>query len=113
MIEPEIFFVDYFSKIDTAVNSVNTILLKQFVDLLIKTKNSKNKLIIVGNGGSSSIASHLTIDCINAAGIKAREEARETQNRLLQEAEDKNSEKKSTPIYKEKKVDDKKKSSRR
>ena len=71
MIEPEIFFVDYFSKIDTAVNSVNTILLKQFVDLLIKTKNSKNKLIIVGNGGSSSIASHLTIDCINAAGIKA------------------------------------------
>ena len=65
MIESENFFVDYFSKIDTAVNSVNTILLKQFVDLLIKTKNSKNKVIIVGNGGSSSIASHFTIDCIN------------------------------------------------
>lgn len=37
---------------------------------IIKTKNTKNKVLIFGNGGSSAIASHFSIDLINKIGIR-------------------------------------------
>ena len=34
-------------------------------------QNNKNKVIVVGNGGSSAISSHISIDLTNAAKIRA------------------------------------------
>ncbi len=65
------FFKKYFKLIEEGVSFVDLLELKKVVDLIINTQKSGNKLIIAGNGGSASIASHLTVDCINAANIKA------------------------------------------
>jgi len=65
------FFKNYFSLISKGISSIDTKYLKDISDLIIKTKKKNNKLIFVGNGGSAAIASHLTIDFINAANIRA------------------------------------------
>lgn len=39
-------------------------------DLIIQTKKKKAKIIIFGNGGSSAIASHFTVDMIKNSGIE-------------------------------------------
>jgi len=69
--QEESFFTDYFLEINASLFSADSLFLKNTVDLLIKTKKSKNKVIFVGNGGSASIAGHLTVDCINAANLRA------------------------------------------
>jgi D-sedoheptulose 7-phosphate isomerase len=71
MKQEESFFTDYFLEINASLFSEDSLFLKNTVDLLIKTKKSKNKVIFVGNGGSASIAGHLTVDCINAANLRA------------------------------------------
>jgi D-sedoheptulose 7-phosphate isomerase len=65
------FFKNYFSLIDKGANSINTERLRDIAHLIIKAKETNNKLIFVGNGGSAAIASHLTVDFINAANIRA------------------------------------------
>ena len=71
MIQTGVYFEEYFTAIKSKLSSVNVDQLKIVVNLVRKIKNSSNKVIVVGNGGSASIASHLTIDLINAAEIKA------------------------------------------
>ena len=71
MINQSTFFENYFSKISTCINSIDFNELFKTAALIEKTSKSGNKLIIIGNGGSASIASHLTVDFINAAKIKA------------------------------------------
>ena len=46
----------------------NLIILK---NLIIETKNKKGKVILIGNGGSSAIASHVSVDLNKAVGIKS------------------------------------------
>ena len=67
----ESYFKNYFSIINTALNSIHADKLIDISSLIEKTVKSKNKIIFFGNGGSASIASHLTVDCINAAKIKS------------------------------------------
>jgi len=38
--------------------------------LLLKTRDSGNKVLIVGNGGSAAIASHVSVDLTKQAGIR-------------------------------------------
>jgi D-sedoheptulose 7-phosphate isomerase len=65
------YFNNYFSTIGTSLDSVDTYQLEKIADLVVTANKIGNKVIIVGNGGSASIASHLTVDFINAAKIKA------------------------------------------
>jgi D-sedoheptulose 7-phosphate isomerase len=65
------FFEKYFQDINKSLDSIDTSQLKSLAELLISTSKKDKKIIFVGNGGSASIAGHLTVDCINAAGIKA------------------------------------------
>jgi len=65
------YFISYFSEIKSTLNSVNLNKLYDISNLLGNIKDSGKKVIFVGNGGSASIASHLTVDFINAANIKA------------------------------------------
>ena len=71
MIEKHNFFQNYFVKIKQSLDSINLSQLHKASSLIKNVENSGKKVIIVGNGGSASIASHLTVDFINAAKIKA------------------------------------------
>ena len=65
------YFNKYFSTIKRSLDLVDIHQLKKIANLILKVSKRGNKVIIVGNGGSASIASHLTIDFINAAKIRA------------------------------------------
>ena len=65
------FFTKYFNDISQNLHSVDLSLLQDSANLILSASQNKNKIIFVGNGGSASIASHLVVDSINAAGIRA------------------------------------------
>jgi D-sedoheptulose 7-phosphate isomerase len=67
----KLYFKKYFSKIEEGLSSIDTLQLEEITNLIIKTSKTGSKVIVVGNGGSASIASHLTVDFINSAAIKA------------------------------------------
>jgi D-sedoheptulose 7-phosphate isomerase len=67
----ENYFKDYFSSIKLCLDLIEVNQLEEIANLIKKNSKLGNKVIIVGNGGSASIASHLTVDFINAANIKA------------------------------------------
>ena len=61
---------DYFSKINQNICSLDYHQLKEFIDLVLRLKLAGNKIIIVGNGGSAAIASHVAVDFTKAARIR-------------------------------------------
>jgi D-sedoheptulose 7-phosphate isomerase len=65
------YFKKYFSVLNLSLNSVNFDKLVELSCMIKKANKSSNQIILAGNGGSSSIASHLTVDLINAANIRA------------------------------------------
>ena len=65
------FFKDYFSNITERLNDVDTSQLVAAADLIRSIGESDGKVIVVGNGGSAAIASHLAVDLTKAAGIRA------------------------------------------
>jgi D-sedoheptulose 7-phosphate isomerase len=71
MIHADKYFSKYFSTIKASLDSIDVNQLEKVANLIAKANTLSNKIIIVGNGGSASIASHLTIDFINAAKIKS------------------------------------------
>tara|TARA_Y100000590_G_scaffold269268_1_gene302392 strand:+ start:1593 stop:2144 length:552 start_codon:yes stop_codon:yes gene_type:complete len=63
------YFNDYSESIFKLLNKVDTNLLNQSVEL-IKNKINKNaKIYIAGNGGSASIASHVSVDFAKVARV--------------------------------------------
>lgn len=65
------FFPDYFSALAEAIASASADDLADAGRLIRKTQESARKVIIVGNGGSAAIASHVAVDLTKAAGIRA------------------------------------------
>ena len=65
----KIFFSNYADSISELLKNVDTNLIKASVNLIANTKKNKNKIYIVGNGGSSSIASHVSVDFTKVAKI--------------------------------------------
>jgi D-sedoheptulose 7-phosphate isomerase len=65
------YFKNYFSKIKLSLDSIDANQLYEVSELLRGAKSLGRKIIFIGNGGSASIASHLTVDFINAVGIRA------------------------------------------
>ncbi len=65
------FFDEYFDLINEAIQSLDCSLLEQASELIGSCRARKNKIIIVGNGGSSAIASHVAVDFTKAAKIRA------------------------------------------
>ena len=70
MAKIESYFKEYFIELKKQLDFFDINQLKKIVDLIEKSKKTNNKIIIFGNGGSASIASHVTVDFINAANIK-------------------------------------------
>lgn len=63
------YFKEYSNSITNLLNQVNPSLIKESVDLIRKTKNNNKKIYIIGNGGSASIASHVSVDLAKAARV--------------------------------------------
>jgi D-sedoheptulose 7-phosphate isomerase len=63
------YFNDYSESINQLLKNVNTKLIDKTVKLIQKTKKTNNKVYIIGNGGSASIASHVSVDFAKVAKI--------------------------------------------
>ena len=65
------YFQDYSKSIFNLLEQVDTDLIKKSVKLIKNKINLNRNIFIVGNGGSSSIASHVSVDFAKSANIKA------------------------------------------
>jgi len=65
------YFTNYSKDISKLLEEVNINLINQTVALINKKIESDNKIYIVGNGGSSSISSHVSVDFVKSAKIKS------------------------------------------
>ena len=65
----EKYFKEYSNSINKILNEVDANLIEETVNLIKETVNKKSKIYIVGNGGSSSIASHVSVDFTKVAKI--------------------------------------------
>ena len=63
------YFIHYADAISELLKDVDTNLINDSVNLISDTRKNNNKIYIVGNGGSSSIASHVSVDFAKVAGI--------------------------------------------
>ena len=59
---------DYFERLSEAISSVDHGAIKAIVEVLGKVRSKNNTVFLLGNGGSTSIASHWACD-LNKAGI--------------------------------------------
>ena len=65
------FFCKYFQSINEAVLSLDTKSLVQIADLVVTASANSSKIILVGNGGSAAMASHVAVDFTKAARVRA------------------------------------------
>ena len=65
------FIYKYFEKIDDHLNKLNQKDFFDLVNLVKKTNTKKKKVILVGNGGSAAMCSHVSVDLTKQCGIRA------------------------------------------
>ena len=65
------YFKNYNNSIYELLNNFDTSLIDQSVVLINNCKRNNGKVFMVGNGGSSSIASHVSVDFAKVANIKS------------------------------------------
>ena len=63
------YFKDYNKSIYDLLDNFDISLIEKSVDLISKCKKNNGKVYIVGNGGSSSIASHVSVDFAKVANV--------------------------------------------
>ena len=66
-----IFFENFNILLTKAINSIDNKLLVETANILKKIKSNGKKIIVVGNGGSAAIASHVAVDLTKASGCRA------------------------------------------
>ena len=67
----EKYFKDYNKSIYDLLNNFDTTLIDKSVSLISRCKEKGGKVYIVGNGGSSSIASHVSVDFAKVARVSS------------------------------------------
>lgn len=65
------FFKDYFKQIHQRLDQERAESLESAAALIRATQLQGRKVIIVGNGGSAAMASHVAVDLTKAAGVRA------------------------------------------
>lgn len=65
------FYEKYFQEMNICVTKVDHHQLTQIAELVMETNKLGKKVIVVGNGGSAAMASHVAVDFTKAAGIRA------------------------------------------
>jgi D-sedoheptulose 7-phosphate isomerase len=66
-----LFFSEYFKSINESVLSLESRVLMQVSDLVESVTSNSKKIILIGNGGSAAMASHVAVDFTKAAGLRA------------------------------------------
>ncbi len=66
------YFADYSENINKLLKQVDTDLINKSVDLIKNISNSNNTIYLVGNGGSASIASHVSTDFAKVARVSSK-----------------------------------------
>ena len=64
------YFENYFKSLSNYLTKINKKDLIKFSEIILNSTNNGNKILIAGNGGSASIASHVSVDFIKAAGLR-------------------------------------------
>ena len=67
----EKYFKNYNKSIYDLLIDLDTSLIDRSVELILKCKKNNGKVFIVGNGGSSSIASHVSVDFTKVANVSS------------------------------------------
>jgi D-sedoheptulose 7-phosphate isomerase len=65
------FFKSYFDNLSKKLISIDIDTIKMVSSLIQDTSKNSNKIIIVGNGGSAAIASHLSVDLTKTNKIRS------------------------------------------
>ncbi len=65
------FYQRYLKEMADKIQNADVTLLQQVSDLIRHTRDHKGKVIVVGNGGSAAMASHVSGDLTKAIGIRA------------------------------------------
>lgn len=65
------FFPEYFQSINHIVLSLDSSILAQVAELIRTVSANAKKVILVGNGGSAAMASHVAVDFTKAAKVRA------------------------------------------
>jgi D-sedoheptulose 7-phosphate isomerase len=65
------FFFNYFESIKKKLSIIDHSKLIACVDLIRNVKKQESKIIIIGNGGSAAIASHVAVDFIKTSRVRA------------------------------------------
>lgn len=65
------FFENFNHLLTNAINSIDNKQLVDIAEILKEVKSSGKKIIVVGNGGSAAMASHVAVDLTKAAGCRA------------------------------------------
>jgi D-sedoheptulose 7-phosphate isomerase len=65
------FFSKYFKLIEEKLSSIDVAQLEQATDMVRQIHSVGKKVIVVGNGGSAAMASHVAVDFTKAARIRA------------------------------------------
>lgn len=67
----KVFFNSYMEELGSFIKDVESDALMQAADIINETSINKGKVIVAGNGGSASIASHISIDLSKAVGVRS------------------------------------------
>ena len=65
------YFSKYFKTISNCIESVDSNLLENAASMVLSINQAGKKVILVGNGGSAAMASHVSVDLTKASGIRA------------------------------------------
>ena len=65
------YFTNYFKTIYQNLESIESVQLEQTASMVWATHKAGKKVIVVGNGGSAAMASHVAVDFVKAASIRA------------------------------------------
>jgi D-sedoheptulose 7-phosphate isomerase len=67
----QLFFNQYFQSINQSVLSLDSEILAQVADMVMRVTINSRKIILVGNGGSAAMASHVAVDFTKTAKVRA------------------------------------------
>ena len=66
-----LYFKKYFESIGQKLNSIDPTQLEQAASMVWAAHKAGKKLVLAGNGGSAAMASHVAVDFVKAASIRA------------------------------------------
>lgn len=67
----ENYFSKYFELLSKNISSLDALQLQKASRMILETHQVQNKIIVVGNGGSAALASHVAVDLTKTSGIRA------------------------------------------